>query len=187
MKLGKRKCKVCKAEFQKTSPLHSLCSGKCAIEHMANLKVKKDASERKISRLETKIKLDKIKTKQEHLKEAQRWFNLFIRLRDDKEPCISCQRYHTGQYHGGHYRTVGSAPHLRFNELQVHKQCAPCNNHLSGNIVNYRINLIKKIGVEAVESIEGNNDPLHLTIDDIKAIKLKYKLKCKELKDNETY
>jgi hypothetical protein len=116
-----------------------------------------------------------------YTKEAQKWFNKFIRLRDDKEPCISCQRHHTGQYHAGHYRTVGSAPELRYDEDNCHKQCSPCNNHLSGNIVNYRPNLINKIGQERVDWLEGPHKPAKLSIDDLKLIIEKYKAKCKEL------
>jgi hypothetical protein len=116
-----------------------------------------------------------------YTKEAQKWFNKFIRLRDDKEPCISCQRHHTGQYHAGHYRTVGSAPELRYEEDNCHKQCSACNNHLSGNIVNYRPNLINKIGQERVDWLEGPHKPAKLSIDNLKLIIEKYKAKCKEL------
>ncbi len=40
----------------------------------------------------------KLKSRSEWLKEAQSVFNKFIRLRDKSEPCISCGRYHQGQY-----------------------------------------------------------------------------------------
>lgn len=116
-----------------------------------------------------------------YLKEAQKWFNKFIRLRDADKPCISCGRHHAGQYHAGHYRTVGSSPELRFNELNCHKQCAPCNNHLSGNIVNYRIGLIAKIGIKLVESLEGYHEPEKHAIDDLKNLIETYKQKCKQL------
>jgi hypothetical protein len=115
------------------------------------------------------------------LREAQEVFNKYIRLRDFSQPCISCERYHEGQYHAGHYRSVGSAPHLRFNEDNCHKQCAPCNNHLSGNIVKYRPNLLIKIGVAALDTLESENKAQHYTIDEIKNIKSYYQLKVKEL------
>lgn len=159
------------------------CSYDCSVAYaMASIekKNKREASE---SRKETKVKLEKLKTRQEHLKDAQRFFNQYIRCRDEALPCISCGRYHTGQYHAGHLRSVGSSPHLRFEELNVHKQCAPCNNHLSGNALNFRTNLISKIGLEKVEWLLANNEPKHYTIDEIKAIKVKYKQLTKELKD----
>jgi hypothetical protein len=116
------------------------------------------------------------------LREAQTVINQYIRLRDDKEPCISCQRHHTGQYHAGHYLAVGSHPELRFNELNNNKQCSVCNNNLSGNQIEYRKHLIIKIGLDQVEWLEGPHQPRKYTIEEIKAIKDLYKLKLKELK-----
>jgi hypothetical protein len=121
------------------------------------------------------------KPRSQELKEAQVEFNKYIRLRDEHLPCISCGRFHSGQYHAGHYRSVGSAPELRFNELNIHKQCSACNNYLSGNIINYRRNLIAKIGMDKVDWLEGKHEPLHLTIPEIQAIKAKYKALCNEL------
>jgi hypothetical protein len=115
------------------------------------------------------------------LKQAQAAFNAFIRGRDEKEPCISCGRHHSGQYHAGHYRTVGAHPELRFDELNCHKQCSVCNNHLSGNLLEYRIALIKKIGQDSVEILEGPHDPKKYSIDDLKAIAKEYKQKLKDL------
>jgi hypothetical protein len=124
---------------------------------------------------------EKIKTRGDWTREAQTAFNAFIRARDSLQPCISCDRHHNGQYHAGHYRSVGSAAHLRFNELNVHKQCAPCNNHLSGNLISYRVNLIKKIGINSVEELEQDNKTTKWSIDYIKSIKKIYKAKLKEL------
>ena len=45
----------------------------------------------------------------------------------------------------------------------------------------YRVNLIKKIGLEWVEWLEGPHDPIKYTIDDLKNIKLTYRAKLKEL------
>ena len=116
------------------------------------------------------------------MKDAQQVFNEFIRNRDKTEPCISCQRFHQGQYHAGHFVSVGSRPNLRFNEQNVHKQCAPCNNHLSGNIIQYRMNLIKKIGIEAVVQLETDFEPKKYTIDELKEIVQIYRKKVKMLK-----
>jgi hypothetical protein len=129
-----------------------------------------------------KTLLNAIKPKSEYVKEAQTAFNSYIRERDKDLPCISCQRNHSGQYHAGHYRTTKAAPELRFNESNVHKQCSVCNNHLSGNILEYRINLINHLGIEVVEWIEGKHEPKKYSIDDLKSIKEEYKLKLKELK-----
>lgn len=183
IKQNKRKCKHCKLEFVKLRPLQSTCGVNCAIAHANILKEKNKRLEALKSRRETKEKLLKLKTRQEWLADAQRFFNIYIRVRDAHLPCISCQRFHRGQYHAGHYRSVGSAPHLRFNEQNVHKQCSACNNYLSGNIQQYRKNLLGKIGEEALDRLEANNEARNLSIDEIKAIKVKYKQLTKQLED----
>lgn len=115
------------------------------------------------------------------IKQAQAAFNAYIRARDDALPCVSCGRHHSGQYHAGHYRTVGANPELRFEPDNCHKQCAPCNNHLSGNLVNYRMQLIERIGIERVEWLEGPHDAKKYSIDDLKGIVKEYKDKLKQL------
>jgi len=172
--IKKKLCKVCKKQYQPLRALQFVCSFECSYTHAKAVRVKTERKEIK----EAKVKL---KTKAEWLKEAQAIFNQYIRLRDKNEPCISCQRHHAGQYHSGHYRSVGAHPELRFSELNCSKQCAPCNNHLSGNIVKYRMNLINKIGLDQVELLESSNIPAKYTIDDAKAIKALYKLKIKGL------
>jgi hypothetical protein len=57
----------------------------------------------------------------------------------------------------------------------------PCNAHLSGNQVNYRIELINRIGLDKVEWLEGKHEPLKLTIDEIKVLIAEYKSKIKQL------
>jgi len=122
-----------------------------------------------------------LKDRSKQLKLAQSAFNKYIRLRDKDLPCISCQRHHNGQYHAGHFKSVGAHPELRFNENNNHKQCAPCNNHLSGNQLEYRINLIKKIGLDKVEALECWSGAKKYTIDEIIEVKDKYLRKCKKL------
>ena len=171
-------CKICKVKFTPTRPLQSVCSPNCAYTHAKAVRVK---TERKETR-EAKVRL---KSKSEWLKEAQTVFNQFIRLRDKDLPCISCGTTANVQYAAGHYLTTGAHPELRFDELNVHKQCnSYCNNHLSGNIVQYRMNLINKIGLDAVNYLEGKHEPKRYTIEDIKTLKAIYKEKVKTLTTN---
>lgn len=153
-----KKCRACKAKFQPRNSLQVACSPRCALEIARANKLKRD-------RKEIKEAKQRIKTKAEWLREAQAAFNAFVRIRDDKEPCISCQRFHSGKYDAGHYRTTKAAPQLRFNLWNNHKQCQPCNRHLSGNITEYRINLVKKIGAERVDWIESNNESKPYSIE----------------------
>lgn len=158
------------------------CSVKCLAEHTAEKRIK--AQERK-ERKELREAKEKVKTRSQWQKEAQTAFNAYIRERDKDQPCISCGRFHDGQYHAGHYRTTAAAPQLRFDERQVWKQCAPCNNHLSGNIPNYRPALIEKLGLAEVEAIEADCRIKRWTIDELKQIKAEYKAKLKALKSGD--
>ena len=171
-----KSCKICKDKFTPTRPLQSVCSPNCAYTHAKTVREKAERKETK----EAKIKL---KTKSDWLKETQTVFNQFIRLRDKDLPCISCHKTFdwNGQWHASHYRSVGASPELRFNELNVHKSCSICNNYLSGNIMSYRIKLIEKIGISAVEHLESKHEANHYTIDDIKELKRIYREKVKEL------
>lgn len=180
--MSKKRCKECKAYVKNgiQTPVAYFCSYEHATQHAQKLgqkrqaKIKRDAIKKE--RAERAERREKLKDRKWYLKKAQQVFNAWIRKRDEKEPCISCQRHHNGQYHAGHYRTTAAAKSLRFNEDNCHKQCAPCNNHLSGNIGEYRIQLIKKIGLERVEALENNNEVKKWTVDELKEVIERYKL-----------
>lgn len=172
------KCKICRTLFKKLSISHKVCSPDCAIELVKREK-------EKAARKETAKKKVAMRSRRDWLKLAQEPCNAFVRLRDDKDPCISCGRHHKGQYHAGHYLSIGSHPELRFHEDNIHKQCSACNNHKSGNIRLYRENLIKKIGLERVESLEGPHLPQKWTIEELRDIRDTYKQKIKGLMTRE--
>ncbi len=175
-------CRVCKTKFQPVLALACVCSPMCALTMVRarkfNAEKVKQAQDRKV----TKARLEKLKSRTQWAKEAQAAVNQFIRLRDADLPCISCGRHHQGSYDAGHYLSRGARPELRFDELNIHKQCVPCNQHLSGNVVLYRINLLEKIGAEGVAYLEGPHEPKKYTIDDLKAIKTKYSALVREMK-----
>lgn len=180
-----KKCKSCRAEFIPSRPLQSACGVPCAIALTNARREKERRAEAAELRSLHRIAKEKIKTKGDYAKEAQQAFNEFIRLRDADLPCVSCGRHHQGQYHCGHFRTVGSNPGLRFEPLNAAKQCAPCNNHKSGDIVNYRIELVRRIGQEKVDWLEGPHEPKRYTIEDLKEIKAHYRAKVRELKSQQ--
>jgi ribosomal protein L44E len=115
-------------------------------------------------------------------KSVQRAFNKFIRLRDKDLPCVSCQKW-SDKFDAGHYINQGSTGALRYNEDNVHKQCSfKCNNNLSGNKIEYRISLVKKIGVEKVEWLEQHRtDTKHWQREELEELLTTYKEKIKEL------
>lgn len=175
MMMSKRKkCKYCKENFNPTySTTQQVCSYKCAIE-LNKTKSKKEWSKKK------KAGLEKLKTKGDYFKEVQIVFNKWVRLRDRGEVCISCQKPN-GAEQAGHYRSVGSSPELRFNEFNVNGQCVRCNMHLHGNLINYRIGLIKKYGIKKVEKLEKYHKMNNYTIFELKDLKEKYKSKIRAL------
>ncbi|MBG3012229.1 recombination protein NinG [Proteus mirabilis] len=195
-KLRRRRCKICREWFH---PKYSNIWW-CCPEHGAELAIRrinkekeKVLAKRKKEQREKEIKAkDKLKVRKLAVKplsyftkQAQTAFNAFIRERDKDEPCISCGRFHEGQYHAGHYRTTGANPELRFDEDNCHKQCAPCNNHLSGNIENYTPRLIEKIGQERFDRLMGSHELPKWKREDYERIRDHYRDKLKELKDEE--
>ena len=181
--MKERTCRYCKARFVPPArhPGVRVCSEDCGVALAEKMRAKVERANASAARAEARQALERIKTRAQWLKEAQTAFNAFIRARDADRPCISCGRHHNGQYHAGHYLSVGSSPALRFEELNVWKQCAPCNYHLSGNAVLYRRALVELIGIDKVEWLEGPHEPKKYTIDDLKAIKAEYIRKRKEI------
>lgn len=82
------------------------------------------------------------------LQKAQRVFNNFVRERDKDRGCISCTSGRVEQ--ASHFYSCGQFSALRFNENNVHGSCLRCNYFLSGNLNEYRVRLIKKIGEQKV-------------------------------------
>lgn len=180
--MNKQKPKVCKApgcevEFIPTfSTTQKVCSPLCAIELD---KAKKQVKREKETRVAVR-KLNEASLSWQH-KQTQKVFNKFIRIRDHGQCCISCGRNSGAKINAGHFRSVGAAPHLRYNEDNVHLQCEHCNTYLHGNIKGYVPGLIEKIGIERFEAIEADNTPRKYTIYELVAIRTHYAQKTKEL------
>ena len=175
-----KKCRVCRETYTPSKPLQVVCSPSCALLHAKQKGEKERKALEKIERKAIRDVKERVKPRAEYMKEVQQVFNAWVRERDADQPCISCGRHHQGQWHAGHYRTTKAAPELRFEPLNVWKQCAPCNNHKSGDIVNYRINLVEKIGAEKVAWLEGPHEPKKYSIEDLKAITAMYRALVRE-------
>lgn len=177
--LHERNCKHCGHLFMQQRPLQYVCSKICAAR-----KVRVD---KKAEKATTRKRIAALKTIPELTKEAQREFNAYVRYRDRCQPCICCVRplgtgSVGGAYDCGHYRSTGSAPHLRFSEANAHAQRKDCNRYGAGRAVDYRLGLIARIGVAAVESLEADNRIHKWTREELIAIKTTYRAKLKELK-----
>jgi hypothetical protein len=186
-----KKCsvKTCRASFVPKVSFQSWCSPDCAVVIARDKQEKKRKSLASIERREIKVRKEKLKSRADHLREAQAAVNEYVRLRDAHLPCISCDSMPndndlmTGsRWDAGHYRSVGACPELRFEPLNIHRQCVKCNRNLSGNAVEYRIRLVQRIGADKVAWLEGPHEPRKYTVEEIKTIKSEYRAKTRELK-----
>ena len=175
-------CKVCKTLFAPERMGAKVCSPFCAMTFARSVNGKAEKIAAVKERKADAVKRATLKSRADWAREAQTEFNKWVRARDAGKACISCGRHHGGQNHAGHYLSVGARPELRYEPLNVHLQCAPCNTHLSGNAVLFRKGLIEKIGVELVEWLEGHHPTRHYTIDDLKNIKTYRAAKTRALK-----
>lgn len=146
----------------------------CSQDHIMQYAINKSAKTIKTKeRTQYREAKEKLKTRSDWLKEAQTAFNSYIRARDYGKECISCGKQDDGthQRHASHFRSVGSASHLRFNLLNVHASCAQCNGVKSGNIMEYVKRLPNKIGKDKTEWLMYANFEARYSIEYAKRIK----------------
>ncbi|MFL1415360.1 recombination protein NinG [Pseudomonas fildesensis] len=191
----RKRCPECRVMFVPARTSQAVCGEiECAIAHGKSEKGRAIAGKAlaEVGRREIKVRKEKLKSRADHLREAQAAINEYVRLRDAHLPCISCDStpndndLMTGsRWDAGHYRSVGACPELRFEPLNIHRQCVRCNRNLSGNAVEYRIRLVLRIGADKVAWLEGLHAPCKYTVEEIKAIKAKYRAMTRELKKGE--
>ena len=172
-----RPCAICDKAFTPRSSFASVCSPRCAARKVRQDKAAEKAADR--------LQRDKLKPRGKLMAEAQGAFNAYIRARDAGLPCICCGRYSTGESRGGewdagHYRSRGAAPHLRFDERNAHAQLKHCNRY-AFDAAAYRLGLIERIGLEAVEALEADQTTRKWTSDDLREVRRIYTAKLKEL------
>ena len=178
-------CKVCKSQFIKSRMGQVVCCPECAMTLARSKNAKAEKVE--ITRAR-RAAVARLKTRSDWMREVQAAFNAFIRARDADLPCICCGKPLSagdvgGSYDCGHYRSVGSAPHLRFDERNAHAQRKQCNRWGAGRAVDYRLGLIARIGQAAVEALESDQEPRKYTVDELIELKAFYKAKLKALKE----
>lgn len=183
-----RKCKACRASFMPTRQMQAVCGPLCAADHARAVAAKQAAAAAKVEKAGDRAKREAMKTHPQLTREVQAIFNTWIRMRDVEQPCISCGKppgdmtaLHAGR-DAGHYRSTGSAPHMRFVEANVHAQCVSCNQFKAGNAVDYRIGLVQRIGLAAVEALEADQTPRKYSRDELRALRDDYKARVRAMK-----
>lgn len=182
--MKRKRCRHCNTLFTPFNSFQRVCSDRCGLEWARSEKGKAEA--KKAKEREHRRQRRGLETKPELMKKAQQAFNAYIRARDKDQPCISCGAPPRDQKYGGtrdcsHYRSTGSMPALRFHTENAHASCKKCNRDLSGNIVEYRLRLIDRIGKDRVEWLEGPHESPHWSHEDLRVIGRHFRRQARQL------
>jgi hypothetical protein len=170
------RCKNCKEKFEPIRFNMKYCTEIICLRAFSD-----DIKAKQWQKTKQKMKAD-LETVQDIVKAAQMVFNKYIRERDKDELCISCKQKPKKE-NAGHFYNANNHWNVRFDEDNVHLQCERCNSFLSGNLIEYRANLISKIGQERFDQLESRARLTRkFTKDELKELVKKYKEMYNQLK-----
>lgn len=159
--LKPKKCRCCKAEFMPARPMQRACGVMCGLELGRKKRLAQEAKAKREEKKVDRAQRQKLKPRSKWLSECQAIVNRYQRLKAlaRGEGCFTCgatpaQKF-GGTYDAGHFRSVGSAPHLRFWLPQIRLQCIVCNRHKGGMALAFRRALVAEHGAEWVEALEA--------------------------------
>ena len=182
-----KRCRYCKAQFMPARPLQKVCGWQCAAVLALKDHAKRDAKEAAKERAADRVKREAMKPRAKWLAEAQAVINRYVRIRalSRGEGCYTCgatpaQKF-GGTYDAGHFRSVGSAPHLRFWIPQIKLQCIPCNRHKGGMALEFRRALVRDHGAAWVESLEAMQHVAKFDVPYLCRLKKVVGKRCKRL------
>jgi hypothetical protein len=180
-----RDCEACGKTFQPFQTFQRVCAKAACAKRFVDRK-KKDAERRE--RESVKLRRDALKTLGDWTKEAQVAFNAWVRARDlaAGHGCIDCGKPFEpskpgGSVDAGHYLSVGSAVHLRFDERNVFAQRKNCNRPGGTTRAAFRAGVVARIGEDAVAALERDQSVRQYRPDDLKAIRDEYRARLKAL------
>ena len=178
----------------------AFCSAECGATlslQMIKNKQKKEDSEFKAETRRRKAAINK-ESKSHWVDLIRVRLHKWIKIRDKDDPCISCGRFdheipdtHKGKWDAGHFRSQGAAKQLRFEPLNIHKQCFQCNR--GGEMwskkrdtvtMNYEKNLITKIGQDKVNELKFNNTVKRYTLTELTELFAYWDSKLKEAQND---
>lgn len=173
------RCKECKEKFKAKYFNQKYCMIKDQC-----IKAFSDSIQEKEWKKRKKVLKKNTKKPKEYRKELQDLVNACIREIDKGFGCISCDNGKVEQ--AGHYRSVGSNPHLRYDPFNIFGQCIHDNMHKGGKPIEFREGLIDRYGKETTEAFLEPSRPLNkLTINDIEQLKKVVKAFLKYLKQED--
>ena len=160
------KCKQCKSKFipKYFNQKYCLINDECIKAHVESAK----KIQIKVKKKENQVKKLELKPKSYWLAILQKEINQIVRLIDKDCPCISSGRAYRTDDQAGHFYSVGSTPAFRFNLLNLWSQSIKDNMHNSGNLLNYREQLVKFDIIDLIEDEKRKYPTLKLSIEEIK-------------------
>ncbi|NMY08540.1 hypothetical protein HBO38_08780 [Pseudomonas veronii] len=193
---------ACRASFVPARIGQAVCSPACGL---ATKDVNADKARKALAdvgRRDIEVRKEALKTRSDHMKDAEKAVRDYRRTYELSigSGCISCggsqesilhaQGWKTGgAFDAGHFLGKGARPELRLVPNNIWLQCKSCNAGSSkfsrkGETVSqgFRIGLIDRIGLEAVEALEADHTPRKETVEQLKAITAEYRAKTRELK-----
>jgi hypothetical protein len=171
------RCKICRTLYTKWSISQKCCSqASCAIALVELDKAKKARKQHAVDKI-------RLKSRREWLHDAEAVMNQYVRLRDSRLGCVSCDKPSTwqGQWHCSHFRSVGAASAIRFNLWNMNKSCSVCNKWKSGNLSEYEPRLRVKIGDEKVDWLRTQNQVVTYSIEYLQRLIKVFRKKIKRL------
>ena len=193
MTFKRKLCKHCKGKLEGVRPFQEI-HDECAVPFAVAVREKRLRAEKKVihhqqreQRKLDKHRKEKLKTRQDWIRECQSAVNRYCRLRDlyAGRVCITCgakpARKFGGAMDAGHFRSTGAAPQLRFWTTQIRLQCVKCNRNGAGRALEFRQALVKERGSEWVEWIESMNHSAKFDIEYLKRLKLLAQKKIRRL------
>ena len=176
-----RKCDVCGEPFEKQRIGQKVCDYRCAVKLPQKQRDKAFKAVTRAMKTEFNKKQKSWWNNEKNEGSTAYWFHRWVRFRDAELPCVSCCKTKAYGWHASHFRSRGAAGHLRYTPDNCHKSCHECNSHKSGNIGPYRIELVRRIGLERVEALENDNEVRRWTVEELEQLRDRYRDLTKEL------
>lgn len=168
----------CGKQFAPALPAQIVCGPACAR--------RKVEADKKGERARDRDAKEEAKTLRELLSEAQTAFNNYIRYRDAGQNCPCGDPFDEnrpgGSVDAGHFRSRAAAPHLRFNEDNVHGQHKNCNRPGGMTHQVFREALVARIGEARVSALETDNRVHKFTKEEAREVRDTYRQKLTALK-----
>lgn len=184
-----KKCKKCEQMFKPFKFAQPVCFD-CAFivaRRKAEAKANRDTITLQREK-KAKHRSDKLKVRRaDRLDRLQKLVNRYVvHVRDKDKPCYTCGTTNKNiKYDAGHFFTRKARPDIRFELLNIHKQCSVnCNNHGSGMRNEYEKHFIEDYGIDALDELKRRRPMLKVQFPDAESIESEIKKWRKILREN---